>query len=67
MTLTDVIVVNTGDNLYKFIQDESYLIPLEGEIVINGHRRLHKQVTYVTTAKDLHIEGIDNVLLAVFK
>jgi len=67
MTLNDVIAVNAGDNLYKFIQDESYLIPLEGEIVINGHRRIHKQVTYVTTAKDLHIEGIDNVLLAVFK
>ena len=67
LTLVDVICVKPGDSLIRNFDEQSYLIPLEGEIVISGHRRLHKQLTIISDAKDLTLEGIDDVLLAVFK
>lgn len=67
LTLVNVVCVKPGDDLVKHFDADSHLIPLEGEIVLNGFRRSQKQLTIVSSAKDIRIEGISDVLLAVFK
>jgi hypothetical protein len=68
LTLIDVLTLNSNeDAIVKFIEANTYLIPLEGDLYINGQVRKNKEWLYIKESKELVIKGIDNALLAVFK
>jgi prefoldin subunit 5 len=63
-----VLTLNSNeDAIIKFIEANTYLVPLESDLYINGQVRKNKEWLYIKESKELVIKGIDNALLAVFK